>query len=168
MQGSLRSVLIFGGAGFIGCNWAHHLLTKTNARVHVFDNLSRSGVEHNLRWLRQEPSAAGRLKVTIGDVRDAEAVRKAVCSATEIYHLAAQVAVTTSMIDPRSDFEVNVGGTLNILEAARSSEAPPFLLFTSTNKVYGHIASRRLSGEPALGQARTSPDCTSEGQPLDF
>src|SRR6266550_7351253 len=168
MKGSLRSVLIFGGAGFIGCNWAHHLLTKTDARVHVFDNLSRSGVEHNLRWLRQEPSAAGRLKVTIGDVRDAEAVRKAVSSATEIYHFAAQVAVTTSVIDPRSDFEVNVGGTLNILEAARTSEARPFLLFTSTNKVYGHIARQGVSCDPGLRQFCTPQDCTSEIQPLDF
>ena len=168
MKGSLRSVLIFGGAGFVGCNWAHHLLNKTGARVHVFDNLSRSGVEHNLRWLRQAPSAAGRLKVTIGDVRDAEAVRKAVSSATEIYHFAAQVAVTTSVIDPRSDFEVNVGGTLNILEAARASEARPFLLFTSTNKVYGRIAPQRVSHDPALRQLCTPHDCTSETQQLDF
>src|SRR2546421_7472322 len=168
MKGSLRSVLIFGGAGFVGCNWAHHLLNKTGARVHVFDNLSRSGVEHNLRWLRQAPSAAGRLKVTIADVRDAEAVRRAVGSATEIYHFAAQVAVTTSVSDPRSDFEVNLGGTLNILEAARSSEARPFLLFTSTNKVYGHIVPKRFSDEPAPRQLCTPYDCTSETQPLDF
>ena len=168
MKGSLRSVLIFGGAGFIGCNWAHHLLSKTDARVHVFDNLSRSGVEHNLRWLRQAPSAAGRLKVTIADVRDAEAVRRAVGSATEIYHFAAQVAVTTSVSDPRSDFEVNLGGTLNILEAARSSEARPFLLFTSTNKVYGHIVPKRFSDEPAPRQLCTPYDCTPETQPLDF
>ncbi len=168
MKGSLRSVLIFGGAGFIGCNWAHHLLSKADARVHVFDNLSRSGVEHNLRWLRQSPSAAGRLKVTIADVRDAVAVKKAVSSATEIYHFAAQVAVTTSVSDPRSDFEVNVGGTINILEAARSKEARPFLLFTSTNKVYGHIASQRLSREPALRQLCRAHDCTPETQPLDF
>src|SRR6266568_4760219 len=168
MKGSLRSVLIFGGAGFIGCNWAHHLLSKADARVHVFDNLSRSGVEHNLRWWRQSPSAAGRLKVTIADVRDAVAVKKAVSSATEIYHFAAQVAVTTSVSDPRSDFEVNVGGTINILEAARSKEARPFLLFTSTNKVYGHIASQRLSREPALRQLCRAHDCTPETQPLDF
>ena len=168
MKGSLRSVLIFGGAGFIGCNWAHHLLSKADARVHVFDNLSRSGVEHNLRWLRQSPSAAGRLNVTIADVRDAVAVKKAVSSATEIYHFAAQVAVTTSVSDPRSDFEVNLGGTLNILEAARSSEARPFLLFTSTNKVYGHIVPKRFSDEPAPRQLCTPYDCTPETQPLDF
>jgi len=168
MKESLRSVLIFGGAGFIGCNWAHHLLNNTDARVHVFDNLSRSGVEHNLHWLRQSRCASGRLRVTIGDVRDPRAVTKAVYSATEIYHFAAQVAVTTSVSDPRCDFEVNVGGTLNILEAARSSGARPFLLFTSTNKVYGHMIPQRVSREPGLRHLCTPHDCTPETQPLDF
>ena len=89
-------------------------------------------------------------------------------SATEIYHLAAQVAVTTSVSDPRSDFEVNVGGTLNILEAARSSKARPFLLFTSTNKVYGNVVQQRVSLEPARRQLCAAHDCTSETHPLNF
>ena len=157
-----RSVLIFGGAGFIGSNWAEHLLTKTDADVHIFDNLSRRKVEHNVKWLKSRAGAGSRLKVTIADIRDARAVAKAVSTATEIYHFAAQVAVTTSLEDPRSDFEVNAGGTLNILEAARQSGNRPFLLFTSTNKVYGKL------GTSCAANTRPERRATAESQPLDF
>src|SRR3954467_3909456 len=157
-----RSVLIFGGAGFIGSNWAQRLLTSTDAQVHVFDNLSRPGVRYNLAELRKTAGSSKRLKVTVGDVRDAALVRKAVQVATEIYHFAAQVAVTTSMDDPRADFEVNMGGTLNILEAARTCGHKPSVLFTSTNKVYGHLEA------PAGKQTRERSDTVSEKQPLDF
>lgn len=158
-----RSVLIFGGAGFIGSNWAHRLLTSTNAKIHVFDNLSRRGVHQNLRWLQQEAGEGDRLKITIGDIRDADLVQRAVQSATEIYHFAAQVAVTTSLDDPQTDFQVNIGGTLNILESARKTGRRPFLLFTSTNKVYGKMDERRLQagasryrcvGEPSVDESR--------------
>jgi CDP-paratose 2-epimerase len=161
------SVLIFGGAGFIGSNWAYRLLRNTDANIHIFDNLSRRGVHQNLRWLQNEARDSDRLKITIGDVRDAMMVQKAVQSASEIYHFAAQVAVTSSLEDPRFDFEVNVGGTLNILEAARKSSRHPNVLFTSTNKVYGHLASRPVR------EARTRYCCdgdegVDESQPLDF
>jgi CDP-paratose 2-epimerase len=163
----IRSVLIFGGAGFIGSNWAHRLLKTTDAKVHIFDNLSRRGVHHNLKWLQRSASGSDRLQVTIADVRDAAAVERAVQRATEIYHFAAQVAVTTSVSDPRFDLEVNVGGTFNILEAARKTNRRPFLLFTSTNKVYGS-----LEGRPPIREATryscTQQDCVSEAQPLDF
>src|SRR6266436_533717 len=96
-----RSVLIFGGAGFIGSNWAHRLLETSDAKVHVCDNLSRPGVRHNLRTLQAAAGGSSRLQITVGDVRDAEMVRRAVRFATEIYHFAAQVAVTTSVVDPR-------------------------------------------------------------------
>jgi CDP-paratose 2-epimerase len=154
-----RSVLIFGGAGFIGSNWAKHLLTRTNANVHIVDNLARSGAEHNLEWLRTVQGDSSRLKTTIGDIRDRRVVREAVRDATEIYHFAAQVAVTTSLEDPRADFEVNALGTLNILEAARLSCNRPFLLFTSTNKVYGALDMPRTN---MGGQG------VDESQPLDF
>src|SRR5205807_7485528 len=117
MRQENRSVLIFGGAGFIGSNLARHLLTRTEARVHVFDNLSRAGVRHNLEWLKKTAGNSGRLQVTIGDIRNARLVEKAVAPATEIYNFAAQVAVTTSMVDPRHDFEVNHCGTLNVIDA---------------------------------------------------
>ncbi len=164
-QPTQRSVLIFGGTGFIGSNWAHYLLTESDASVHVFDNLSRPGSEHNLRWLHEEARGTNRLRSTIADVRDRDQVQRAVRSATEIYHFAAQVAVTTSLDDPRTDFEVNAGGTFNILEAARSMHTRPFLLFTSTNKVYGlSHGSRPLRRLPVVGRATV----VDESQPLDF
>src|ERR1051325_964493 len=104
-----RSVLIFGGAGFIGSNWARKLLDTTEAKVHVFDNLSRPGARHNLEFLQRVSGKSGRLQITIGDVREQAKVAKVVRHATEIYHFAAQVAVTTAINDPRTDFEVNVG-----------------------------------------------------------
>jgi CDP-paratose 2-epimerase len=161
-----RVVLIFGGAGFVGSNWAHHLLTKTDATVQVFDNVSRRNVEHNLRWLQKLPESKARLRVTIADVRDMDAVKRAVATATEIYHFAAQVAVTTSLEDPRADFDVNAGGTLNILEAARLCGTRPFLLFTSTNKVYGQIGQRSLRAP--LDRRWSFRDGIRETQLLDF
>ena len=162
-----RSVLIFGGAGFIGSNWAHFVLRNTDARVHIFDNLSRDGVHRNLEWLQKEAGSKARLKITIGDVRNAALVRAAVQSATEIYHFAAQVAVTTSIEDPRLDFDVNVGGTLNILEAARLSARRPFLLFTSTNKVYGKLGSLSLEKQARRYRA-IGEEGVNELQALDF
>ena len=162
----IRSVLIFGGAGFVGSNLAHYLLTQTDADVHLFDNLSRPGVMHNLNWL-QKYTPSGRLRVTIGDTRNIALVDRAVREATEIYHFAAQVAVTTSIADPRTDFEVNVGGTFNVLDAARKCGHQPFILFTSTNKVYGDLGF----GLPALSKTRYSYPGhrgVSERQPLDF
>ena len=163
----IRSVLIFGGAGFVGSNLAHHLLTGTDAKVHIFDNLSRPGVSHNLDWLRRIAPNSRRLRVTIGDTRDRDLVSRAVVQAREIYHLAAQVAVTTSIADPRLDFDVNLGGTFNILDAARRSGHQPFILFTSTNKVYGDLGF----GPPVFTKTRyTYPghQGVSESQPLDF
>jgi len=163
----IRSVLIFGGAGFIGSNWAHRLLTTTDAKVHIFDNLSRRGVDHNLKWLQKTAAGSGRLQVTVADIRDAARVERAVKSATEIYHFAAQVAVTTSVENPRLDLEVNVGGSFNVLEAARKTGRRPFLLFTSTNKVYGSLPDR-----PGIAAATryhcNQGDSVSESQPLDF
>ena len=164
---SFRSVLIFGGAGFIGSNWAHYLLENTDAKVHVYDNLSRDGARYHLQHLQHISGRSGRLQITIGDVRDASVVERAVLSATEIYHFAAQVAVTTSMVDPRLDYEVNVGGTFNILEAVRKTGVRPFMLFTSTNKVYGQLNVHRLL---VSGTRYRYADIrgVSESQPLDF
>ena len=131
-------VLVTGGAGFIGSNLVERLLTRPDIRVRVFDNLSRQGVSNNLEWLRSLDDRS-RLEVVEGDVRNAKAVRRAARDVSEIYHLAAQVAVTTSVEDPASDFDINAQGTFNVLEAARASRRKPFLLFTSTNKVYGSL-----------------------------
>jgi CDP-paratose 2-epimerase len=164
---SFRSAVIFGGAGFVGSNWAHHLLTRTEAKVHIYDNLSRRGVRYNLEWLQKIAGRSGRLQITIGDVRDAGMVERATRHATEIYHFAAQVAVTTSISDPRHDFEINVGGTFNVLEAARKSRNRPFVLFTSTNKVYGDMAKHALTHEAKRYNYANAPG-VSESQPLDF
>lgn len=152
-----RKVLIFGGAGFVGSNWASYLLQHTSARIHIFDNLSRKGSQHNLRWLQQHREAGYRLELTIADVRNADLVLKAAAEATEIYQFAAQVAVTDSVKDPRHDLEVNLQGTFNVLEGARLGGNRPFVLFTSTNKVYGQCE-----------EAARSPQGISEAQPLDF
>lgn len=167
MKEQPRSVLIFGGAGFIGSNLAHHLLTRTEARVHVFDNLSRAGVHYNLEWLRKAAADSGRLQISLEDIRNSKPVEKAVAQASEIYHFAAQTAVTTSIGNPRHDFEVNLFGTFNILDAARKCGHKPFMLFTSTNKVYGSLNL----GIPEADKTRflyPQYQGTSELQPLDF
>lgn len=167
-SGRARIILITGGAGFIGSNLAERMLSHPETRVRIFDDLSRSGVQHNLDWLQSLPGHA-RLDFIKGDVRNASAVSEAARDASEIYHLAAQVAVTTSVADPRTDFDINALGTLNVLEAARRSSRRPFLLFTSTNKVYGslesvpvevHDTSYRASGPGFRG--------VDEAQLLDF
>jgi CDP-paratose 2-epimerase len=167
-RGNGRNILITGGAGFIGSNLAGRLLRQTRAHVRIFDNLSRAGVAHNLEWL-QSMAAPGQLEFCRGDVRDAASVRDAVREITEIYHLAAQVAVTSSIEDPERDFEVNARGTLNVLEAARRSGRKPFVLFTSTNKVYGALESLKVVADGMHYRAST-PDFrgVNECEPLDF
>ena len=163
-----RPVLITGGAGFIGCNLAHRLLSSGNSVI-LLDNLSRSGVERNLRWLRK--THGEHVQAEIADVRDAGAVLDAVSKARQVFHFAAQVAVTTSLDDPRHDFAVNAGGTLNVLEAIRVQADPPPVVFTSTNKVYGGLADIALEQrggryEPRNPNVRTHG--VSEDRPLDF
>ena len=163
-----RTILITGGAGFVGSNLAQRLLADSSARVLVFDNLSRPGVLHNLEWLQGTPHL-GRLEFLNGDIRDTVAVTDAVRHATEIYHLAAQVAVTTSIAAPREDLETNVIGTFNVLEAARRSGRNPFLLFTSTNKVYGSLAGvPTRAGDTRYEAINKGFRGVEESEPLDF
>jgi CDP-paratose 2-epimerase len=129
-------VLIVGGAGFVGSNLAHRLLA-CGTPVRILDSLARPGVARNLAWLTESHGAL--VEPLLGDVRDPAAVARAVNGVSAVFHLAAQVAVTTSLVDPVHDFEVNARGTLNVLEAVRREDPPPFVLFTSTNKVYGAL-----------------------------
>jgi len=129
-------VLITGGAGFIGTNLAHRLLSA-GQDVLIFDNLSRPGVEQNVHWLCARHGS--RVRICVADMRDASALHEAVQQASQVFHFAAQVAVTTSMLNPKEDFEVNALGTMNLLEALRQLKQPPPLVFTSTNKVYGKL-----------------------------
>jgi CDP-paratose 2-epimerase len=133
---SNRCTLITGGVGFIGVNLADRLLTQ-GKKVLVFDNLSRAGVDKNLLWLKERHG--NNLHIMIADIRDKSAVKKAVDIAGQIFHFAAQVAVTSSLIDPFHDFDVNAKGTLNLLEAIRKSAHQPPVIFASTNKVYGDL-----------------------------
>ena len=142
-RSDMAPALITGGAGFIGTNLAHRLLS-TGRAVRILDNLAREGVQRNLAWLRARHG--DRLIVDIADVRDPQAVQRAVADAGQVYHFAAQVAVTTSLHEPVEDFDVNARGTLHVLEALRRRPDPPPLLFTSTNKVYGRLDDLALRG----------------------
>ncbi len=159
-------VLITGGAGFIGSNLAHRLLSEGHEVV-IFDNLSRSGCEQNITWLQQEfgPSA---FQLIQADIRDFSALRQAAEGADRIYHLAGQVAVTTSVQNPRVDFEANALGTFNALEAARLSGKDPIFLFASTNKVYGGMEDVKVVKDEHCYQFADFPFGISEAQPLDF
>jgi CDP-paratose 2-epimerase len=137
-------VVITGGAGFVGTNVAAAFAAR-GERVRVFDDLSREGVEENASWLTRQFGDA--IEIRTGDVRDARAVARALRDARVVCHFAAQVAVTKSLSDPLSDFETNVRGTLNVLEALRARGDPPPLLYTSTNKVYGRMPSLLLACE---------------------
>ncbi len=166
--GAQRTVLITGGAGFVGSNLAERLLQDAGARVRIFDDLSRRGVEQNLTWLSGLVNS-NQLEFVRGDIRNASAVYKAAKDATEIYHLAAQVAVTTSIEEPRHDFEINAAGTVNVLEAARRSGRQPYVLFTSTNKVYGSLERIPVHVEGTRYRAQYAGFAgVTEAEPLDF
>src|SRR5918999_171359 len=137
----MRYVLVTGGAGFVGTNLAARLAGE-GRRVLVLDSLGRPGVERNLRWLKA--TCGGRLECAICDVRDRDALREAVAGAEAVFHLAAQVAVTTSLDEPVEDFEVNLQATVMLLEELRRLRRPVPLLYTSTNKVYGTLPDVRL------------------------
>jgi CDP-paratose 2-epimerase len=161
-------ILITGGAGFIGTNLADRL-AREGAEILVFDNLSRGGVEENYDWLKSRHR--GKVTLLEGDVRAADVVKDAVKTADQVFHFAAQVAVTSSLADPIEDFAVNAEGTLNVLEAIRRQSRRPFLIYTSTNKVYGGLGdlpmvqmqTRHVPADPELHQLGVS-----ESRPLDF
>jgi CDP-paratose 2-epimerase len=163
-----RPVLVTGGAGFIGSNLADRFASEGHD-VLVYDVLARPGVERNLEWLkRRHPS---KISAVIGDIRDETAVADVAGEAQAVFHMAAQVAVTTSLVDPREDFEVNIRGTLNLLDALRQRNDRVPLIFASTNKVYGDLADVELEQtndaykprDPAIRDFGVG-----EARPLDF
>ena len=161
----MTQVLVTGGAGFIGSNLTHRLLSQGD-EVKVYDNLARQGTERNIDWLRA--NHGHRFDLVQGDVRDYPSVVHAVEGCDVIYHLAAQVAVTWSVADPREDFEINALGTLNVLEAARRCTQPPIVLFTSTNKVYGNMEEVGTVEQEKRYAYAALPQGVPESQPLDF
>ena len=163
-----RPVVVTGGAGFIGCNLVDRL-ARMGHQVLVLDALSRPGVEENLAWLQNRHK--GRVSAVIADIRDEATLRQVCREAEAVFHFAAQVAVTTSLLAPSEDFETNAWGTLLLLEALRSLPRPPPLVFASTNKVYGALDGVEL----ALSDDRYLPTDAQlrrhgigEAQPLSF
>lgn len=161
-----RKFLITGGAGFIGSNYVSRLLDR-GENVTIYDNLSRAGAPRNLAWL-QDKYGGNAFQLVEGDVRD-EALMTASTRETDIIvHLAAQVAVTTSVVKPREDFEINAQGTFNVLEAARLNERKPVVIYASTNKVYGGMENVKVVEDATRWRYVDLPNGCPETQPLDF
>src|SRR5690554_1004103 len=160
--------VIVGGCGFIGSNLAENLL-RSGERVTIIDNLSRPGVSQNLDWLKE--LHGDQLSVNVSDIRDPQAIDAIIAEAGAIYHLAAQTAVTTSLVDPIEDFEINARGTLNILEAVRKTARKIPVVFASTNKDYGalgDISIRNVDGRDLPADEALRAHGISEDRPLDF
>ena len=157
--------LITGGCGFVGCNVAAHLL-KMGTSVAVFDNLSRTGASENLVWLRSQ----GNLQFVYGDTRNANDVAQVFQAARPdvVFHLAGQVAMTTSMQDPRKDFEINTLGSLNLLENIRQHCPATTVVYSSSNKVYGTMSAVGLREEELRYVAPDHPNGLDESLGLDF
>ncbi len=157
--------LVTGGAGFIGSNYVSRLI-KRGEDVTILDNLSRPGSKMNINWLRQEYGDT--FKLVQGDIRDFEVISKTAIGKDVIVHLAGQVAVTTSVTNPREDFEINALGTFNVVEAARLSGKKPVILYASTNKVYGGMQEVRTLEKDDRYEYADFPFGIPETLSLDF
>jgi CDP-paratose 2-epimerase len=163
-----QPVLVTGGAGFIGSNLADRLASEGHD-VLIYDALTRPGVETNLEWLKRRHPR--RISATVADVRDTASLASAAREASAVFHLAAQVAVTTSLTDPRADFDINLGASFALLDALRQRGGHVPVVFASTNKVYGDLADVELAldGE---AYAPVDPAIRAKGigedRPLDF
>lgn len=159
------NILVTGGAGFIGVNTAVRFLQRGD-HVTIVDNLSRKGTEFNLAFLEKKYPTC---RFVRGDVRTDQKELKALMEEHDVVlHLAAQVAVTTSVVNPREDFEINALGTFNVLEAIRDSSNRPALLYASTNKVYGGLEHIPVTEDKARYRFKGSVQGVSEDCPLDF
>lgn len=163
-----QTVLVTGGAGFIGSNLADRLASE-GCRVRIFDALARPGVDRNLDWLCARHG--DKIEPVIADIREADKLANATRGVDAAFHFAAQVAVTTSMVDPAADLAININGTFNLLEAARTASRPVPVIFASTNKVYGDLVQ---FGSQLTPDGHVPEDDTlvahgvPESQPLDF
>ena len=163
-----RPAVVTGGAGFIGVNLADALLAG-GEEVLVIDNLSRAGVEDNLSWLMERHGA--RVHFLPADLRQDGALAGAVADASSVFHLAAQTAVTSSLVRPGEDFEVNARGTLNLLEAVRTAAPDIPVIFAGTNKVYGSLETVAMAPQGARHQPQDlslRKHGLGESHPLDF
>lgn len=161
----MANVVITGGAGFIGCNLAARQLEKGN-NVTILDNFSRNGSNINADWLKNKFPEINIIK---GDIRNPEDIDKSLGdNADMVFHLAGQVAVTTSIAKPMEDFEINCLGTLNILEAIRKCKNNPIMIYSSTNKVYGGMENIRTRETENKYQFQDLPEGIDESFLLDF
>lgn len=162
-------IVVVGGAGFIGFHVASFYLNQ-GAEVTIADNLWRNGARSNLAALRSMHSVPGQLQFAHVDVRQAADVLTMVRETKPdlIVHEAAQVAVTTSVANPRLDFEINALGTLNVLEAVRLAAPETFVIYASTNKVYGGMEELRVEERSKRYSFIDFPQGVDESRPLDF
>lgn len=158
-------LIITGGCGFLGSNLASHALSQ-GVDLCVFDSLYRQGSHANLEWLRTQ----GRFEFVHGDIRNANDVQRVISrmKPDAVFHLAGQVAMTTSISDPRMDFEVNALGTLNVLEAVRTQAPDSVVIYSSTNKVYGDLEQYQYRETKTRYVCVERPDGFDENTPLDF
>lgn len=158
-------ILVFGGCGFLGSNLASEGM-RMGHEVAVFDNMARRGTDRNLAWLQEQ----GDFKLYQEDVRSQQSVEKAVreIKPDVVFHTAGQVAMTTSVADPRLDFETNALGTFNVLDAIRLHSPESIVTFSSTNKVYGDLESYRYTETPTRYLCEDFPQGFPETVPLDF
>lgn len=159
-----KKILITGGVGFIGTNLAVNYLAKGH-KVTIFDNFSRQGAYDNKSFIQEKFPNTVFIK---GDVRDRESLKKAVSGQEVIFHLAGQVAVTTSVENPREDFEINAEGTFNLLEQVRKAGTKPIFIFASTNKVYGGMENVKVMEGKTRYSYKDLPHGVSERFNLDF
>jgi len=159
-------ILITGGCGFLGTNLANAILTKKEDELIIFDDLSKKGSEINLEWLR----SIGNFRFYKSDIRIKEDIGKAIRESKPeaILHLAGQVAMTTSIEDPRLDFEINALGTLNLLESIRTLSPKSIVVYSSTNKVYGDLEWVKYEEKEKRYIAPQFPNGFPENIPLDF
>ncbi len=157
--------LVTGGCGFLGSNIASEILRQGHELV-VFDSLYRLGSYQNLEWLKNQ----GDFEFIHGDIRNANDVERTVRTHKPdvIYHLAGQVAMTTSIADPRMDFEVNVGGSFNLLNAVRVCSPDSTIIYSSTNKVYGDLEQFSYKESETRYLCIDKPNGFDESVNLDF
>lgn len=157
-------LLITGGCGFLGSNLAENAI-KDGYKVTIFDDLSRIGSESNLGWLRKQ----GDFEYIHGDIRNKNDVENLIKKGFDsVFHLAGQVAMTTSIDDPYKDFEINVVGTLNLLDSVRKFSTDTSVFYSSTNKVYGDLEQYNYEEAEKRYSCREFSDGFTEEVPLDF
>lgn len=157
--------LITGGCGFLGSNIASHILNRDDELI-IFDSLYRFGSYQNLEWLKLQ----GEFQFIHADIRNTNDVERVIQQHKPevIYHLAGQVAMTTSIADPRMDFEVNVGGSFNLLNSVRLYSPESIVIYSSTNKVYGDLEQFTYEETETRYKCLERPDGFDENDSLEF